>query len=319
LILTIFGYYYFSQKYLYFSEKKFVYPETDIIDKLKLISGLNRTWSYGNAYIDKNIPMYFNLYTTDGYNGMYPRRYGELLSAVEYENINLNKIFRSDADIKPASEKESFSSNKLRPKIMSLLSVRYILETKHGEDKDHKTTEDRFPDRLFSKVFDDDNWRIWEYKFALPRVYMVPKATLLNNPNEILSKIYNDKFDPLQEVIIEEKQILANQKILCPKSNYSSTISDYSSNNVVIHTQSNCAGFLVLNDNYFPGWKVYIDRHETKLFRANYTFRTIYVPEGKHIIEFLYKPDSFRNGMIISIAGIILLVVFIIYCHKHNI
>lgn len=72
-------------------------------------------------------------------------------------------------------------------------------------------------------------------------------------------------------------------------------------------------GVLVLADNYFPGWRAYINGEETKIFRANFLFRGIYLPKGNHTVEFKYLPDSFYLGTQISLMTLISLIILIIF------
>jgi uncharacterized membrane protein YfhO len=60
-----------------------------------------------------------------------------------------------------------------------------------------------------------------------------------------------------------------------------------------------------LNDTYFPGWKAFVDGQETKIYRADYTFRAIPLNAGTHQVEFIYDPLSFKLGAAISILGVI--------------
>jgi len=72
---------------------------------------------------------------------------------------------------------------------------------------------------------------------------------------------------------------------------------------IELKTFSDANQILVLADTYYPGWKAYVDNKETKIFPANIVQRAIIVPKGKHIITFLYDPDSFRWGSIVSLFG----------------
>ena len=69
---------------------------------------------------------------------------------------------------------------------------------------------------------------------------------------------------------------------------------------------------LFLSDNYYPGWKAYVDNKEVKIYRANYTFRSIYLPKGDHIITFEYDPMSFKIGYIITLLSVIALIIIIL-------
>lgn len=59
---------------------------------------------------------------------------------------------------------------------------------------------------------------------------------------------------------------------------------------------------LVLADTYYPGWHVYVDGQESVLYRADYLYRAVYVPEGSHTIEFVYAPRSVIYGGLLTVA-----------------
>jgi hypothetical protein len=63
--------------------------------------------------------------------------------------------------------------------------------------------------------------------------------------------------------------------------------------------------FLVLSDTYFPGWRAYLDGKPVKIFRANYNFRAVSIPPGKHEVKFVYHPMSVKLGVLVTSLGII--------------
>lgn len=50
------------------------------------------------------------------------------------------------------------------------------------------------------------------------------------------------------------------------------------------------AGYLSYIDNWDPYWKVFVDDQEQKLERLFGTFKSVYLTEGKHRVEFRYEP-----------------------------
>ncbi|MGH2370321.1 MAG: YfhO family protein, partial [Chloroflexota bacterium] len=62
---------------------------------------------------------------------------------------------------------------------------------------------------------------------------------------------------------------------------------------------------LFLADLAYPGWKAYLDGVETPIYRANYLFRAVYVPAGRHTVEFVYRPLSFRLGLLITLVALL--------------
>jgi hypothetical protein len=72
---------------------------------------------------------------------------------------------------------------------------------------------------------------------------------------------------------------------------------------------------LVVNEVYFPGWKAYVDGKEAPLLRANYILRAIPLPAGRHVVEVVYEPVSFRIGAIVSgvTLAVTLLLAFLLW------
>jgi uncharacterized membrane protein YfhO len=51
----------------------------------------------------------------------------------------------------------------------------------------------------------------------------------------------------------------------------------------------------------YPGWKVEVDGEAGELHYADYLFRSVWVPEGAHQVEFFYQPLSFLVGAAVSL------------------
>jgi uncharacterized membrane protein YfhO len=59
-----------------------------------------------------------------------------------------------------------------------------------------------------------------------------------------------------------------------------------------VGVQSERDVILVLNDLYYPYWRVYVDGGERELLQANYLFRGVYVKAGEHKVVFRFEPLS---------------------------
>jgi len=76
---------------------------------------------------------------------------------------------------------------------------------------------------------------------------------------------------------------------------------------IEIEVEMEQEGWLVLRDTFDPGWEAQIDQSEAKIFRADYLFRAVRVPEGKHVVRFRYRPDSFYWGTVSSLLSLAVL------------
>jgi uncharacterized membrane protein YfhO len=82
---------------------------------------------------------------------------------------------------------------------------------------------------------------------------------------------------------------------------------------VVVVTEAASAALLVLADTYYPGWTATVDGKPVPIVRADYGFRGVAVPRGRHEVEFRYAPASLRCGAGVSAAAVFVVVLLILW------
>ncbi len=311
IALTVFELFYSFQKFNSFVPKSYIYPETEIAQKIREIQGIDRTWGYGNAYIDSELSIMEKLYKTDGYNPLFSKRYGEFLSASENGKI-LNEIPRNVANIKSGYGTSELKENYYRRRALDLTGTKYVLNKKNDSGIDSA-----FDETDFKLVWEGNGWQIYENIDFLPRLHMFGNYEVLSDTNKIVERLYSPEFDMKNTVILEEE---------IPGFNVSSTsastvkLISYAPNKILLETNSDENQLLFISDNYFPGWKAYVNGALTPVVRANYTFRVIPLPTGKNSVEVYYAPALFKYGVIISFATLACLILVIMFgtLVKHN-
>lgn len=81
-------------------------------------------------------------------------------------------------------------------------------------------------------------------------------------------------------------------------------------NTVVVNADCSTPSYLVLTDLYYPGWRCTVDGREVSVYPANYLFRAVEVPAGRHTVRFVFLPPSFSTGLwvvLICLLGISLI------------
>lgn len=72
--------------------------------------------------------------------------------------------------------------------------------------------------------------------------------------------------------------------------------------------EANSEQLAVFSEVYYDkGWKAFVDGKEVPHFRADYLFRALVIPAGKHLVEFKFEPETYFKGEKISLAANILL------------
>ena len=304
LLLTTFDLWRSFSKFNPFVPKELVYPPAPIFDFLSKNAGINRITGFGAAGVDANFETKYSLFSAAGYDPLYPKRSGEFIQSSKEGKIvkQFTNQTRSDAVL-------SFGELK----VADLLGVKYVLDR-----VENASTQKEFPQERFSLIYEKDGWKIFENKKALPRVFLVSKYKVAKTSREFEKIFFAKDFNPLKTIILEE-ELIEN----FDDSNHRSSLElvSYTPNKIKIKTNVDGSRLLFLSDTYYPGWKVYVDGKETKIYRANYAFRAVVVNAGKHDVKFIYEPTSFKLGYIVSFVSLVFAGVWLLTIkkNKHNI
>ena len=86
------------------------------------------------------------------------------------------------------------------------------------------------------------------------------------------------------------------------------TVDDVGWDHERLRVTSTGPALLVVASQVFPGWTATVDGKPTPIRPANLAMRAIAVPDGAHVVEFHYRPASFRLGLLLAIAGVLALI-----------
>ena len=218
-----------------------------------------------------NTPVRFDIYDAYGYGSLYYKRHEELIGL----------ILKS-----PSPDKTN---------LLNILNVKYVLSPKD------------FDAEGYVRVYKNDTINIYENKNVLPRAFMVSRAIVLKDEKDILEKLNSKDFNPAEEVILEKGPVRDIERAFL--ENGHAEVIEYNPRKVVIRTDSRSPNYLLLSDSYYPGWKAYVDKKMTEIYKADYIFRAVFLEPGRHTVEFIYAPLSFRIGMVVSLGTIFILAV----------
>jgi hypothetical protein len=176
------------------------------------------------------------------------------------------------------------------------------------------------------RVYADDDMILYENSDYLPRAFLVPSAVVERPGEEILHRLSLGDFSPERMVILEEQFDVSQLpppppigqtvpvRFNRPQGTEATSgpgtvrIVGLADDDIRLEADAKQNAMLLLTDLAYPGWKAYVDGKETPIYRANYLFRSVFVPAGKHTIEFAYRPRSFRLGLLITLLATVAVV-----------
>lgn len=255
-------------------DRRWFYPPTPAIQHLQRQVARD----HGRVLLGYNVALLYGLSDVAGYDAMTPRR-----------------IERLAGPIGPPGSFGAFGSEPLLPAtvfaspVFDLLGIRYIVSPPTAPSPGpHLALDYAGPDA-----------RVYRNERAFPRAFLVPGGRCIDDDAAVRRLLARD-------VNFREEVLLADCETAPaagPGSGGGVAIRTYDPERVVIRAASAAPTYLVLTDTWFPGWRVWVDGEERRLWRANHAFRAAWLGPGEHEVVFEYRPGSVRAGLAVSVLG----------------
>lgn len=278
----------FGWKYTPFSPRELVYPNTPIIDYLQAQQKPFRL--SGSDVIPINIRMAYGLESLEGYDAVYPLSVAKYIAVSNSQELTASPQGRY-ADV------SNYAS-----RYLDIANTEFFL----GVKKDG-LFDSVFEGDNFSQEFSDRSTTVFKNSNFLPRAFIVYDWKIVGSPNEELKLLLDTSFEVRNQITLSDPTTPIPGRGGTPEVNYL----NYSDQQSEIKVSTDEAGMLFVSDAYYPDWKAYIDGQLTKIYKADYMFRAVYVPQGAHVVDFKYEPKPFFDGLAISVVSWIAIFAFL--------
>lgn len=156
------------------------------------------------------------------------------------------------------------------------------------------------------------DYKEWAVKHALPGYYnsvydQYPYFCDMKRTNNKISVspelqgpfVTNDVIASEQDFMIEGFFVasLDPKKITPEKSPYPrdepSEVIEFGPNSIKFKIQNSKPGLFYYADSYSNAWKAKLDGVSTHIFKANFNFKAIFIPEGQHVVSMRFHPTFY--------------------------
>ncbi len=220
-----------------------------------------------------NVPMMHGLYNADG-----------------FDSLVIGSFFRFSSKLRG-------DENPWDKKEFALLSTSYI------------SSMVRINSPLVKMAFGKGAAAVYKYSKPLPMAYFVGREGYIyaDNTAEETEMVYGKGFDPYGNVVMNEKdrEYAGSPGAGAGKKTITrAAFSRKGINEINIRVNAPRKGVLVVLDNYYPGWKAYVDGKEKRIIRVNITFKGVPLEKGERKIRLVYAPFIFKTGTVISVLAL---------------
>jgi hypothetical protein len=154
-----------------------------------------------------------------------------------------------------------------------------------------------------------------DFTRALPRAKLYANWTNVDDTTA-LQQLGSQQFDPEKAVLVAKETAVAQAPGNPAADPGTVKISQYQSKDVILDADAKTPAVLLLNDRTGDSWNVWVDQKPAAVLRCNYIMRGVFVPAGRHTIEFRYQPPLKLLYASLTAFGLgIILAGFVIVTH----
>ena len=311
VMLTSFDLLRFAAKWMPYSLRGYMYPQMGVLSYLQENAKDARVFGNFGGEI-----MPFGIQGIEGYDALYPVRYGRFIKAAD------------DGKLK-SPERSVVLLGKGAPhaqRVLDLLGVKYVVHRLSDGRNVWAYPHWEYPQYL--SVYKDDHYEVFENTRVLPRFFLASAYLIPDSDDETIATLFDENFDASNTVLLEKPAVPEPQagegavSILTYTPNeLVFTVNFKASETISLEVKTPVPKLFFISDTFDPGWKATIDGSPAEIYRANYDFRAIPVPQGEHILRMYYQPQSFRIGVAAAMISLFVLmgagVRLYLYDHRH--
>ncbi|MEM0174216.1 MAG: hypothetical protein QXI16_06905, partial [Sulfolobaceae archaeon] len=131
---------------------------------------------------------------------------------------------------------------------------------------------------IYEEVSESNDMIVYENKNYLFRIFPVTKLEVADTIEEVRKKFELFEFNPAETALISKNDLDKIGRTTFSRGEVH--IKEYDADHVTaVADFPEGPGFLVLSDQYFPGWKAFIDGKETPIYQVNGLLRGITTPK----------------------------------------
>jgi hypothetical protein len=144
---------------------------------------------------------------------------------------------------------------------------------------------------------------ICQNPFAKPRAFMSYRTEVAKNDSDLIRKLLSPDLDGFT-AFFEQPPIAHLERFPQPIRNEVKPIK-IEDNALTFDVTTDSSGYLILSDTYYPGWICTIDSREVAIQRTNYSMRAVYLPAGRHLVHYEFKPYTYEIGKWVSLLTLL--------------
>lgn len=158
------------------------------------------------------------------------------------------------------------------------------------------------------------DWELFENLSVLPRFFLVNKVKQVISDLEVTELVERRAISFRDTAIVSEP--VTGLGAAGDGDAGVVKLIDYQPDSLRLSVRTPQAAFLVLAENFYPGWRAWVGGVPVEIVRADIAFRGLVVPAGTHEVEMRFQPVILPVSLAISVVTALLLFAFAAWPRK---
>jgi hypothetical protein len=147
---------------------------------------------------------------------------------------------------------------------------------------------------------------IYENETTMPRAWVVHQTEVMPRA-AVWDRLESP--EPGRLALVE-----AGSSLSGPEQSTSAQVTFSSPNHLIVETDLDRPGLLVLSEIWYPGWRALDNGAEISILRTNAILRGVHLETGHHVVEFEYQPWTVQAGVALSSITALALIASLGWC-----
>lgn len=156
------------------------------------------------------------------------------------------------------------------------------------------------------KVYQQQDMKVYENVGYLPRAWCVSQIVIRPSASQALADFVQPTFDSRQEASVEgtpnDLQSLHDMGALSSECNVN-RLAEVSANRIAMEVHAAKPTFLVVSENWYPGWRATVNGQPRPILRVDSTLMGVWLDGGSSEIHLVFRPRHLWLGIVSAILA----------------
>jgi len=206
---------------------------------------------------------------------------------MRYAAAKLPVLFTANA-VQKRRWQEYLDLFSFRSALPDMMNVRWLVYGQQAYQRDQN-----YFGPHYQQVFSGGSEVVLENRQVLPKAWLVSRVEVIADSEQRLKRLQEASFDPARMAVVESHPLVP---LVASEQPGNVALQRNQAELITLAAETGSNSLLVLGEKYYDGWQATLNGRSTSIVPVNHILRGVYLPPGKHSIEFRFDPLPFKIG-----------------------